>query len=185
MSPNPCISRHLTLQAARLWRQSFLWALLAASAVFSTTYAQGRVQDPQFGKLLEGLLSHEVPEASVPEVRQQADILFLDARELEEFQVSHVPDARWVGYDDFNLERLQGVDKDRPIVVYCSVGYRSERVAEKLIADGFTRVSNLYGGIFEWANQGCPLENREGPTRVVHTYSRAWSKWVKAEEKVY
>jgi len=169
----------------RPWRPAFLWALLAGLAFLSTAQAQGRVQDPEFGKLLENLLSHDVPESSVAEVRQQGGILFLDAREIEEYQVSHVPEARWVGYDDFSLERLQGVAKDRPIVVYCSVGYRSERVAEKLMAGGFTRVSNLYGGIFEWANQGCPLENREGPTRAIHTYNRAWSKWVKAGDKVY
>ena len=185
MSQPALVTKRLMCLSAPFRGRALLWALLAGSALLSTARAQGRVQDPEFGKLLENLLSHDVPETSVAEARQQAGILFLDAREIEEYQVSHVPDARWVGYDDFSLERLQGVAKDRPIVVYCSVGYRSERVAEKLIGAGFTRVSNLYGGIFEWANQDCPLENLQGKTRAVHTYSLGWSKWVKAAEKVY
>ena len=181
-------SMHVTPQPsliARRPRRLFFCAILAGSALFSGAFAQGKVQDPEFDKLLEGLLSHEVPESTVPDVQHDASVLFLDAREREEYQVSHLPDAFWVGYDDFSPDRLRGVDKDRPIVVYCSVGYRSERVAEKLISEGFTRVSNLYGGIFEWVNQGCTLENELGQTRAVHTYNRAWSKWVKAGEKVY
>ena len=177
--------KHRTFLKARLLRLLFFWAFMAGSALLSGALAQGRVQDPEFGKLLEGLLSHEVPESSVAEVRHSAGALFVDAREREEYEVSHLPNALWAGYDDFSFDRLQGVDKDRPIVVYCSVGYRSERVAEKLISAGFTRVSNLYGGIFEWVNQGCALENEQGATRAVHAYSRAWSKWVKAGEKVY
>lgn len=170
---------------ARPGRAGLFWAFLALSALLSATFAQGRVQDPEFDKLLDGLLSHKVPETNVPDVQHQGGILFLDAREIEEYEVSRLPGAIWVGYDDFSMERLQGVAKDQPIVVYCSVGYRSERVAGKLIDQGFTRVSNLYGGIFEWANQGYPLENREGQTRAIHAYNRAWSKWVKAGEKVY
>ena len=158
---------------------ALLWAL--PSGIF----AQGRVQDPEFDGLLENLLSHRVPESSVAEVRGGEGILFLDAREAEEYQVSRIPDALWVGYDDFGMERLRGIGKDRKIVVYCSVGYRSERVAEKLIHAGYTRVSNLYGGIFEWANQGNLLENDRGATRAIHTYDRAWAKWVKAGEKVH
>ena len=185
MNHAPLTARHQLISGPRVWRTLFLWALLAWVAMPAPAFAQGRVQDPEFARLLENLLSHEVPESTVAGVWQHDTILFLDAREMEEYQVSHVPDARWVGYDDFSLDRVAGVAKDRPIVVYCSVGYRSERVAEKLMAGGFTQVSNLYGGIFEWANQGCPLENQEGPTRAIHTYNRAWSKWVKAGDKVY
>lgn len=147
--------------------------------------AQSRVLDPEFDKLLQGLLTHQVPESAVEDLRGRAGVLFLDAREAREYEVSHIPDALWVGYDDFSLARLEGVAKDQPIVVYCSVGYRSERVAEKLLQAGFTQVSNLYGGIFEWANRGCALTDEQGPTRAVHAYNLEWGKWLQAGEKVY
>ncbi len=152
---------------------------------FTAVSAQSRVLDPEFDKLLEGMLSHKVPELAVDDLRNTKGLLFLDAREAREFQVSHIPDALWVGYDDFTLARLQGVDKGQPIVVYCSVGYRSERVAEKLLNAGFRQVSNLYGGIFEWANQGCALTDEQGPTRAVHAYNQDWGKWLKTGEKIY
>jgi rhodanese-related sulfurtransferase len=47
------------------------------------------------------------------------------------------------------------------------VGYRSEKVTEKLQKAGFTQVSNLYGGIFEWVNQGYPIVNQSGATSDV------------------
>ena len=162
------------------------WLLVMAFlAWLPGAFAQSRVLDPEFDRLLDGLLSHRVPERGVGEIRDKKGLLFLDAREAREYEVSHIPEALWVGYDRFDLGRLQGVDKDQPIVVYCSVGYRSERVAEKLIGAGFTQVSNLYGGIFEWANQGRALNNEEGPTRAVHAYNRSWSKWLKKGVKVY
>ena len=38
--------------------------------------------------------------------------------------------------------------------MYCSIGKRSEKVTQKLKKAGYNNVSNLYGGIFEWVNQG-------------------------------
>jgi hypothetical protein len=93
-----------------------------------------------------------------------------------------------VGYKDFELSRLERIDKNSPIVVYCSVGYRSEKVAEKLLAAGYPHAANLYGGIFEWVNRKQPLVNLEGhPTEYVHAYSKMWGTWlqVKKKRKVY
>ncbi|MEZ4984799.1 MAG: rhodanese-like domain-containing protein [Saprospiraceae bacterium] len=66
--------------------------------------------------------------------------LFLDARERKEFEVSHLPGAHFIGYDDFDLSRVEKLDKGREVIVYCSVGYRSEKITEKLLAAGFTNV---------------------------------------------
>lgn len=162
-----------------------VYFLLGFLTLVTAASAQTRVLDPEYDKLLVGLLSHEVPESTVEDLQGGEGLLFLDAREAREYEVSHIPDALWVGYDDFSLSRLQGVDKDQPVVVYCSVGYRSERVAEKLLKAGFTNVSNLYGGIFEWANRGYPLTDEQGPTRAVHAFDREWGKWLKAGHKVY
>ena len=64
-----------------------------------------------------------------------------------------------VGYDDFDVKRLEEISKNTKIVTYCSVGYRSERIGEKLMKQGFTDVSNLKGSLFKWANQGYELED--------------------------
>lgn len=114
------------------------------------------------------------------------DAILLDTRAKAEYDVSHLPGARWVGYDDFDISRVQNIPKNANVVLYCSVGYRSEKVGEKLLAAGYQRVSNLYGSLFEWVNQGNPVVDRAGqPTRRVHAYSRAWGIWLNRGEKVY
>ncbi len=156
------------------------WLLVLAASGY------GQVQSGAYRTLLRTLLRHSVPEIGVAEAAANADqYLFVDAREKREYEVSHLPHARWVGYETFSLSHLQGVSKQTPIVVYCSVGYRSEKVAEQLIAAGFTKVWNLYGGIFEWVNQGHIVVNAQGPTEAVHAYDRKWGIWLKKGQKVY
>jgi len=113
------------------------------------------------------------------------DAVLLDTREKEEFDVSHIPNAIFSGYKDFNIDALKDLSKTDTIVVYCSVGYRSERIGEKLQKMGFSKVFNLYGGIFEWKNTGNEVVNAQGlTTEKVHTYNKKWSQWLTHGEKV-
>ena len=111
--------------------------------------------------------------------------MLLDAREPAEFAVSHIDNAVFVGYNNFNIDALKNIEKDSPIVVYCSVGYRSAKIAEKLLASGFTNVKNLYGGIFEWKNENHNVYNTNGITEQVHAFSKTWGIWLKKGIKVY
>jgi hypothetical protein len=72
--------------------------------------------------------------------------------------------------------------------LYCSIGYRSEKIGEKLKDAGYTNVQNLFGSIFEWVNQELPVENsKDEIVKKVHTYNRLWGKWVdkKKTERVW
>ncbi|MEZ0608401.1 rhodanese-like domain-containing protein [Fibrella sp. WM1] len=145
-----------------------------------------RTTNKAFGVMVDALIKESVPVVTCNELKQLPAAVRLDAREKNEYMVSHLPNARWVGYDDFDLSRVADIPKSTPIVLYCSVGYRSEKVGEKLQAAGYTNVRNLYGSLFEWVNQGNPVVDANGkPTKRVHAYSRAWSIWLKQGEKVY
>lgn len=135
--------------------------------------------------MLNGLLDHSVPEKSVHEIQGIQNYVFVDAREKEEFEVSHLQGAIHVGYDYFSDTALQNISKDDSVIVYCSVGYRSEKIAEKMQKMGFSHVYNLYGGIFEWKNQGRSVVNEMGKTNKVHAYSKTWGVWLRQGEKVY
>lgn len=156
---------------------------------FACSHGQDRpkVSSGTYETMLNGLLTRDVPEVSVKELDTTAqNVLLLDARERGEYEVSHLDEARWVGYDDFNLERVADIPKDSAIVVYCSVGYRSERVTEQLQEAGYTNVRNLYGGIFEWSNEDLEVVDPEGdPTNKVHAYDRVWGVWLSKGKKVY
>jgi rhodanese-related sulfurtransferase len=135
--------------------------------------------------------SESIPYISVEELRMhqlRGDFTIFDSRELEEFEVSHIPSARYVGYKRFSLRAITSSipDKDTHIVVYCSIGIRSETIGEKLKKAGYTNIHNLYGGIFEWKNKGYPVIDPEGKeTENVHAYSKVWGKWLNKGVKVY
>ncbi len=159
--------------------------ILYAAMVFSFS-SSGQVLSSTYGITLNVLLSHSVPEVSVAQVREMKDVLWLDAREKNEYIVSHIASAKFVGYDQFNMEELKTIDSNQKIVVYCSVGYRSEKVAEIIMQGGFKDVSNLYGGIFEWVNQGNAVVDSQGkPTADIHAYSKTWGVWLTKGNKVY
>jgi rhodanese-related sulfurtransferase len=146
----------------------------------------GQVKSGAYRVMLRGLLSHTVPEIDVQQaVNTDKPTVYLDAREQKEYAVSHIQGAIPVGYDHFDLQSVQSIPKDQPIIVYCSVGYRSEKVAEKLLKAGFSNVHNLYGGIFEWVNQAHPVVNDTGPTEQVHGFNRTWGVWLRRGKKVY
>ncbi len=151
----------------------------------SFIYAQ-MVESTTYNLMLKTLLSHNVPEVGVAEAHKDTLAVFIDAREIKEFQVSHIKNAVWCGYDDFDLKRVEHIPKNQKIIVYCSVGYRSEKISEKLISAGYDNISNMYGGIFEWKNRDYPLVDERGKvTDKIHAYSRTWGIWVNKGEKVY
>jgi rhodanese-related sulfurtransferase len=115
-------------------------------------------------------------------------LILLDTRKKEEFEVSALPGAHWVGYQQFDLEEFekQWPDKSTPVVVYCSVGVRSEDIGEELMAAGYTQVRNLYGGIFLWKNQDLPVvDSLQQQTQRVHAFDKRWGKLLTKGEKVY
>jgi len=106
----------------------------------------------------------------------------LDVRSSEEFEVSRIAGA--VRAEDDPVAQLQrlGIRSDQPIVVYCSVGYRSAKAAEKLAKAGFTNVRNLNGSLFAWANENRPLVNDAGPTKTAHPYNRWWGRYLEKDK---
>jgi rhodanese-related sulfurtransferase len=148
-----------------------------------------KVSSRSYDILLKKILKHSIPEITVQQLsKAQQDFLLLDSREIHEYKISHIPNARLAGFT--NTETLEGVVKDilkdTPIVVYCSVGYRSEKTAGRLLQMGYVNVYNLYGGLFEWSNCGHPLyDANDQPTKRVHAYSPAWGRWIKNAEQVY
>lgn len=162
-------------------KKLFLLFVLASSVSFG---------QKKLDKLLKKWNLKGVPYISVETLAlPKTDAVLLDAREQKEFDTSHIKDAICVGYDKFNLDYTLSKlpkDKNTKIVVYCSLGIRSEVVADKLIKAGYTNVFNLYGGIFEWKNNNFQVVDTLGnTTEKVHTFNKDWSKWLKKGKKIY
>lgn len=164
-----------------------LLLLFLGTFIFFSIIAKGQVKSKSFSYVLKKLLKHNVPEIAVAKLAAtNNNYLYLDAREYDEYAVSHIENARYIGYKKFDDKALLNVSKDKPIVVYCSIGKRSEDVSEKLLKQGYKNVSNLYGGIFEWVNQGHKVYNNAGKqTENVHAYNWMWGRFLNKGNKVY
>lgn len=139
-------------------------------------------------KLLEKFNKGSVPYMTISDLHKIKDsVVILDAREKEEFEISHIPKAKYVGYNNFSLQKLDSlkIPKTSTIVVYCSLGIRSENIGEKIKEYGYPNVLNLYGGIFQWKNNNLEIVNNNKITDSIHTFSKKWSKWVQNGIKVY
>ncbi len=140
-------------------------------------------------ELLKQYNNRSVPYISIQELAMpKTDAVILDAREISEFTVSHIKNAIHVGYNNFQLGSVQHKipNKNAHIVVYCSLGIRSEDIAEKFKSAGYTNVSNLYDGIFEWKNNDFKVYNsEEQETDKIHVGHEFWGKWLRKGEKVY
>lgn len=112
-------------------------------------------------------------------------VLLLDTRSPAEYRVSHLRGANFVDFDHFREADLRRVPRTQTIVVYCTVGARSEQVGAWLKQQGFRDVRNLYGGLFQWVNEGNGVVNAQGPTAKVHPYSIVWRPWLKKGTPAY
>ncbi|MGY3087380.1 rhodanese-related sulfurtransferase [Hymenobacter sp. UYAg731] len=164
-------------------------ALLTLSACGSGTADETASSGMVYKQLLRTLYRNTVPTvpaaALAAELAAPAPPLLLDVRTPAEYRVSHLRGARFVAFDSIASTQFADLDRRQPVVVYCSVGVRSERLGERLHALGFRNVRNLYGGLFEWVNEGHPVVDAAGPTTNVHPYSPFWSPWLKRGRKVY
>ena len=155
------------------------------------SFASGQSMSTEFKKTIDGLINFSVPVIGCTELRNQLffsleKIIILDAREDREFETSHLKGAIHIGYNNFSIEKIKNISKKSKITIYCSVGYRSEKIGEQLKKAGFVNVTNLYGGIFEWSNLGYPVvKGNSTHTIQVHAYDQSWGKWLKKANKVY
>ena len=101
------------------------------------------------------------------------ELVLLDVRTPEEQRVSHLRDARHLNASNPDIEAL-AIPPGATVVVYCSIGYRSATIIEKLGRAGIQNVYNLEGGLFDWANQGRPVYRGGQRVDEVHPFNRIW-----------
>ena len=111
--------------------------------------------------------------------------ILLDTRPAEEFAVSQLHGAVRIDPDAEDFSMLDTLGRDAPIVTYCSVGYRSSGIAEKLQTAGFTNVRNLEGSIFRWANEGRPVYRDGREVHEVHPFDAVWGSLLDPELRAY
>ena len=134
--------------------------------------------------------SHSIEYISTVELQEKLSekeqVSLLDTREKKEFEVSHLQNAIWLGYSSLNLSAIEDIDKSSTLIVYCSIGVRSEQVGEKLSDMGFENIYNLYGGIFKWVNSSYPIyDTLNQKTQKIQGFDSHWGNLLTKGEKVF
>lgn len=141
----------------------------------------------EFNELLEKIYPDDIPTLSITDFKnlKRKNLYLLDTRGKEEYNISHLKNAREVGYYWFDMRDVYDIPKNATVIMYCAVGNRSSRIAEKLIKAGYKNVFVLYGGIFEWVNEGNPVyTHKDIQTSQIHAYTKEWSIWLEKGNKV-
>jgi molybdopterin/thiamine biosynthesis adenylyltransferase/rhodanese-related sulfurtransferase len=100
----------------------------------------------------------EISEVDAPGAQAFDDALWVDIREVDEWEQGHLPGAVHVprGNLESRIERV-APDKERPVVLYCAAGNRSAFGAKTLGELGYTSVHSLAGGFENWKRDGLEI----------------------------
>jgi len=112
---------------------------------------------PTIAKMMSGIPQIGVTEAVTLINRREP--LVLDVRSQAEFNNGHIGGARLIPVGELK-SRLADLEKfkDKPVLVHCATGNRSQGAAKMLKDAGFKEVFNLQGGLGAWQQAGMPVE---------------------------
>ncbi len=101
----------------------------------------------------------DIPEIDIHEAKKRIDkgAVLVDVREQNEFDELRIPGSILVPLSEFQT-RFDELPKDKELVMQCRSGARSGRMTEFLLANGYTNVVNMAGGILAWNEAGLPVE---------------------------
>jgi rhodanese-related sulfurtransferase len=105
--------------------------------------------------------------------------MLIDARPPEQYAVSRIDGSVEIDPMAPDLHPLNHIAKDQPLVVYDATGVQGTAMVIALTNEGFTRVSNLEGGLFRWANEGYPIVADAGPASKVYPLTWSWGRLLK------
>jgi hydroxyacylglutathione hydrolase len=83
--------------------------------------------------------------------------MVIDVRGMSEWRAGHLPGATHLFLGDL-ADSANTIPRDTPIAVYCQGGTRSAIAASLLQAKGFTKITNVRGGITGWRGAGLPVD---------------------------
>lgn len=116
-------------------------------------------EKPKFQEFHLDGVKHITPEEAHHAAKNNLAIL-LDIREDYEWKAEKI-DLAEVLYHPMSviMDRIQHIPDDKLIIVVCTRGERSTKIANLLNHQGFKSVANLDGGINEWKKQNLPIES--------------------------
>lgn len=94
----------------------------------------------------------EISPDEVKDKLEQGDgnFILLDCREAQELEIASIEGARHIPMGEIS-DRLEELDREKEIVVFCHRGQRSAQVVQFLADKGYGNVKSMSGGIGQWS----------------------------------
>lgn len=85
-------------------------------------------------------------------IKDDSNLLLIDVRENDEVSLTPMAGMPYVHIPMNDIpNRLDRIDENKNIIIFCRSGKRSGKVCEYLTSNGYQNVSNLVGGILAWS----------------------------------
>lgn len=111
---------------------------------------------------------------------KSSKVVFVDVRGDEEQEVSMLPGAVTEKAFKKNPDKYT----DSILIGYCTISYRSGKLARKLRRDGIV-MANLKGGLLAWVLEGGKVFDARSETKRIHVYAKTWNYAPQAYEAVW
>jgi len=89
----------------------------------------------------------------------KGDAILLDVRTPQEYSRGHIAGSTAINIADAAfVSKINLLQKDKTILIYCLTGSRSYAAANYMSKNGFKKIVNLQQGIMDWSQRGYALE---------------------------
>jgi rhodanese-related sulfurtransferase len=96
-------------------------------------------------------ITKKVSKVEFSELMKKSGAQLIDVRTSREFSNGFIEGAKNIDYNGDSFEKqIKKLDKNKPVLVYCAAGGRSENAAELLKEWGFKEIYDLEGGYNAW-----------------------------------
>ena len=150
------VDKRIDLMATVIRRGGTIWDLMEIEHAYAPPYSSAKDPVNIAGFVAENVIRGRSRHIQWHQVMgcDLADIMLVDVRTPDEFEIGSIEGA--VNIPLYELrDRLDEVDRNRTVVVFCGVGLRAYHAERILVQHGFTDVFNLSGGYktFETATE--------------------------------
>jgi rhodanese-related sulfurtransferase len=137
-----------------------IWLLISPVLLFKPLPALAANFNPAITEFLQGIPPGYYALMKIEDLQslmQQDDPVLIDVREPSEYAFGHIPTAINIPLRSLT-QNLDQIPQDRPVILYCTTGYRTAMGVMALELLGYQNVRGFPPSIQGWKAAGKPLE---------------------------
>lgn len=141
-------------------KKIFWFATIVSLSLIVVAYTFPQDHNPEHVEITENSKSNifNVSANQFQDLISKGDGIILDVRTKGETNRGHLIGASFIDFYDADFEmKINLMQKDNPIYIYCQSGSRSYKAAQIMARNGFKSIYNLNGGIRNWNDEGMEM----------------------------